>query len=401
VNSIEEAVSDPSILEDISSSIPGVIYQFLVGSDGSWAFRYVSKGVEDLFEVSPEDACRDASVMTLCIIEEDRPSHRKSIEYAVKNIAPWHHEHRILTRSGVSKWILATALPVKQEDGSILWNGILTDISEIMAQNTSGQLLPLQENQLQEIARVESKLRKHHKLLSRQISETPLLHNAKLKVLIVEDETALREAMIRILNHFGYDVYGVGSSGELDNALRIFSADILILDINLPGEDGIQIANRIRKKSACGIIMLTGRNQIELRLNSYKSGADMFFAKPIDPEELHAAIESLGRRLSPPSKPGWYFDGNRSLLISPHNVAIPLTSQQAIVLGLLTKHHGDSVPRSDLLAALGHSDDEHGNQRLETMLSRLRAKVRTADPDSEIPLRSRQSSGYAFLDSVI
>jgi DNA-binding response OmpR family regulator len=270
-----------------------------------------------------------------------------------------------------------------------------------MAQNTSGQLLPLQENQLQEIARVESKLRKHHKLLSRQISEIPLLHNAKLKVLIVEDETALREAMIRILNHFGYDVYGVGSSGELDNALRIFSADILILDINLPGEDGIQIANRIRKKSACGIIMLTGRNQIELRLNSYKSGADMFFAKPIDPEELHAAIESLGRRLSPPSKPGWYFDGNRSLLISPHNVAIPLTSQQAIVLGLLTKHHGDSVPRSDLLAALGHSDDEHGNQRLETMLSRLRAKVRTADPDSEIPLRSRQSSGYAFLDSVI
>ena len=76
------------LLEDITASIPGVVYQFMVKPDGSWHFPYISKGIEILFEVSQEAACQDSDIMTNCIIEEDRPDHRKSVEYAVKNILP-------------------------------------------------------------------------------------------------------------------------------------------------------------------------------------------------------------------------------------------------------------------------------------------------------------------------
>jgi DNA-binding response OmpR family regulator len=395
------SLSESKILEDISTSIPGVIYQFLVKPDGSWSFPYVSKGIESLFEVTSEDASQDPDVMTLCIIDEDRPSHRQSVENAVKNIAPWHHEHRILTRSGVMKWILATALPRRLEDGSILWNGILTDITEVMELKlATADQNNIHHQQMQAIADTETRLRKHHNLLAEQISDSPLMTTNRLKILIVEDETLVREALVRIFTHFGYDVRGVRDGKDMDAALAEYTVDIIVLDINLPGEDGIRIARRIRNVSSCGIIMMTGHKELDDKLNAYNSGADIYFTKPVDPEELHGAIESLGRRLSPASKPGWYFDGVRSLLITPRNIAVPLSSQQAIVLELLTRKHGEAVPRSELLIALGHTDDEYADQRLETLLSRLRLKVRKADPESQLPVRSRQGIGYAFLDEV-
>ncbi len=395
------SISEHQMLKDISTSIPGVIYQFLVKPDGSWSFTYVSSGIEELFEVTPEEACRDADAMTLCIIDEDRPGHRQSVEYAVKNNTPWRHEHRIKTRSGAIKWILATALPRPLDCGSVLWNGILTDITavmEIKLANSHYKSAHLQ--QMQNIADLEADLRGHHDHLAQQISDTPLLNSGKLKILIVEDETDLRDALIRILTHFNYEVRGVGDGNSMDTALKEFAADIFVLDSNLPGEDWNQIAGRIRDTSSSGIIMLSGRSKLDEKLNAYKCGADMFFVKPIDPEELHAAIESLGRRLSPASKPGWYFDGIRSLLITPRNIPIPLTSQQAIILSLLCNRPGEAVSRSEMLRSLGQFEDEHAEQRLETLLSRLRSKVRTADPQSELPLRARQSVGYAFLDSV-
>lgn len=391
-----------TILEDITASIPGVVYQFLVGPDGSWSFPYVSKGIEELFEVTSKDACRDADVMTHCIIEEDRASHRLSVEYAVSTVTPWHHEHRILTRSGKIKWILATARPRQLEDGSVLWNGILTDISAVMEKKLSHQNMDtVQAQQMREITSAEQKLRLYHQHLVTQIDDTPLLHGKKLHVIIVEDDDVLQSALVRILKDYEYDVRGVSDGIELDAALDDYPADILVLDINLQGEDGIQIAQRIRQKSSCGIIMLTGRSQLDVKLSAYKCGADMFFSKPVDMQELHAAIENLGRRLSPPSKPGWYLDSTRSLLITPHNISIPLTSHQAIVLNLLCTRKGESVSRAEIHGALGQECDECADQRLETLLSRLRAKVRSADPDSDLPLRARQGSGYAFLDEVL
>jgi len=125
------AAAEQISLEELTASIPGVVYQFLVKPDGTWHFTFVSKGIEELFEVSPADAYRDSDSISNCIMAEDRPGHRLAVEEAVSNLQPWQHEHRIITaRTGRIKWIRGNALPRSLDDGGSLWHGILTDITD-------------------------------------------------------------------------------------------------------------------------------------------------------------------------------------------------------------------------------------------------------------------------------
>jgi diguanylate cyclase (GGDEF)-like protein/PAS domain S-box-containing protein len=125
-------VSESSLQQfnKLTGAVPGVVYQFLVTPNGSWTYLYLSTYVRELFEVSPEDAYCDHSIMTSCIVEEHRESHHASIQAAAKNLTPWVHEHVIQTQSGSLKWVLGQALPEMQTDGSVLWHGIMTDITE-------------------------------------------------------------------------------------------------------------------------------------------------------------------------------------------------------------------------------------------------------------------------------
>lgn len=121
---------EPQLLEDVTASIPGAVYQLAVRPDGSWHLTFISKGIETLFEVTQEDACADLAAMERRIIEEDRPSHRQAIHHAVRNQLPWHHEYRIRTERGVLKWIRSTATPQRAPGVCTLWNGVLSDVSE-------------------------------------------------------------------------------------------------------------------------------------------------------------------------------------------------------------------------------------------------------------------------------
>ena len=114
----------------LTDSIPGVVYQLVVRPDNSWHFAFVSKGAEELFGVTPEDACRDAEILTRCIVEEDRTAHRESIRIATNNLQPRFYEFRILTTNGQLKWGRGRALPEKQPDGSVIWSGMLVDVTE-------------------------------------------------------------------------------------------------------------------------------------------------------------------------------------------------------------------------------------------------------------------------------
>ncbi|MBK9443599.1 MAG: PAS domain S-box protein [Comamonadaceae bacterium] len=116
-------------LDKLTAAVPGVVYQFKVEPGGSWAFIYVSAAIESLFELRPQDAYQNPDAMTHCIVEEDRVAHRASVERSFKAVTPWSHEHRIQTKSGCLKWIRGQALPELQADGSVIWQGILTDIT--------------------------------------------------------------------------------------------------------------------------------------------------------------------------------------------------------------------------------------------------------------------------------
>ncbi len=130
-------------LDKLIQSIPGVVCQFRVAADGSWSICYLSEGIRELYECAPEDAYRDHTLLTNCILEADSASHRHGVNRATKHLTPWLHEHRIRTPSGKVKWVRGQARPEHQDDGSVLWNGILVDISE--SKVTESQLLRLQK----------------------------------------------------------------------------------------------------------------------------------------------------------------------------------------------------------------------------------------------------------------
>lgn len=227
-----------------------------------------------------------------------------------------------------------------------------------------------------------------------------ILNETKLRIIIVEDDEFSRVMLETILTRFGHDVRGVADGKALDLALADYTADIVVLDLNLPGEDGLAIAHRLRRSINCGIIMTTGRGEITERVTGFQSGADLYFVKPFDPLELQAALLSLVSRIKSPSAPEdstWAFDPRRSVIRTPRGIVISLTAQESVVIGLLSAAPEHTVSRTDIFTALGHLDDEYAVKRVEVLFSRLRSKVRALDPESEMPIRARHSKTYAFL----
>ena len=128
-------------LEKLIQNIPGVVFQFRMSPDGTRSFPYLSVGVRDLYECSPEEAYADASLMTECVLEDDQEPLWRAVNQTMQELTPWVGEYRIRTPSGKIKWIRGQAQPEHQDDGSVQWSGIFVDISEIKA--TEARLLRL------------------------------------------------------------------------------------------------------------------------------------------------------------------------------------------------------------------------------------------------------------------
>jgi DNA-binding response OmpR family regulator len=222
----------------------------------------------------------------------------------------------------------------------------------------------------------------------------------RLRIVVVEDSEELRLLLVSGLSDFGHLVRGVDDGPSMDAALAEAPADIIILDIGLPGEDGMSIAKRLRRTCRCGIVMVTSYGRVDDRVHSFGSGADLYFVKPVDLRELDAAIRSLAQRIFGQQDTSWRFNAKTSKLFTPKGTEIPLTAQELNFLRKLIETPGENVMRTEIFGALGQPNDHYADRRLETMVSRLRSKVRTADPDYELPVHSRHNLGYAFLAEI-
>jgi len=220
---------------------------------------------------------------------------------------------------------------------------------------------------------------------------------SEIRIVVCEDSLSMRTYLVEGLGTMGLETRGVPEGRMLDALLAEGWSDILVLDINLPGEDGFSIAARVRRQyPRLGIIMLTARNPVEDRIRGLEGGADLYFVKPVDLRELAAAARSLQRRLGKAAGPEWRLHQEYSRLDTPSGVSVSLTDNELRLLLPLLGNAGLVVPRETLLASLGQTEDYYAMRRLETMLSRLRKKILDASPEEPLPVRARHGSGYVF-----
>jgi DNA-binding response OmpR family regulator len=222
-----------------------------------------------------------------------------------------------------------------------------------------------------------------------------------LRIALVEDDPLLRKEMHYHLKQQGFVVYALDRGSSLDELLLTEPIDTLILDLNLPGEDGLSIAKRIRLSiPPIVIIMLTARTATPERLKGYEAGADIYLSKPIDPEELTAALLSQHRR------------AQRSLVVSPgltlslqslsltstaSQQKVYLTNSEKVFLTALaqaTSHLLESDMICEILSQRAGVTNI-GRRSLESLVSRLRKKIAVLMPDDpSSPIKAIWGVGY-------
>lgn len=219
---------------------------------------------------------------------------------------------------------------------------------------------------------------------------------AKASLMLVEDNDTLREELHHFLTDEGFDVRSADGGEEMDHALLMRPANVLILDLNMSGEDGISIAKRIRKsRPTIRILMLTARVLSSDKLDGYESGADIYMTKPARPAELAAAVRNLLNRLElQPVTDKWILD-TKSMIVRFHTTtSIELTGMEAELLKILALA-GTCVDNEMMQASLREERLESAKfkLRLEVLISRLRSKL-SPHMGQVNPIKSVRGKGY-------
>ncbi|MGB3652483.1 MAG: PAS domain S-box protein, partial [Rivularia sp. (in: cyanobacteria)] len=118
-------------LQKLSANVPGMLYQFKLGYDNQFSFPYISSGCFEIYEIPPEQMTSDASLFVSCVHRDEREDFEKSIANSAQSLQPWQWEGRIILTSGKVKWIQTASRPDKQADGSIIWDGVIMDVTRL------------------------------------------------------------------------------------------------------------------------------------------------------------------------------------------------------------------------------------------------------------------------------
>jgi two-component system OmpR family response regulator len=231
-----------------------------------------------------------------------------------------------------------------------------------------------------------------------------------VNVVIVDDDREIRQLLTGFLKGHGYAVTAVTDGRALLDALAKQTTDIVILDIMLPGADGLELCRTIRASSSVPIIMLTSRREETERIVGLEMGADDYVAKPFNPRELLARMKAVLRRTATPPgsiRPrsnrmatfeGWRLDTLRRELSNPAGVVVDLSGGEYDLLMAFIEAPQRVLSR-DALLELGRNRVGTGFDRsIDTQVSRLRRKL--GSDDGEGFIKTVRGAGYMFLPDV-
>jgi two-component system OmpR family response regulator/two-component system phosphate regulon response regulator OmpR len=228
------------------------------------------------------------------------------------------------------------------------------------------------------------------------------------RLLVVDDDIRLRELLTRYLGEQGFEVKAVADAAHMDKARTREHFDLIVLDLMLPGEDGLSICRRLRGTGdTTPIIMLTAKGEEVDRIVGLEMGADDYLPKPFNPRELLARVHAVLRRLAtpPPGAPGMAEGvvrfGNvvvdlaaRSLRRGDEQLA--LTTGEFAVLRILLQHPGEPLSRDKLMALARGREQGPFDRAIDVQVSRLR-KLVEADPSQPRYLQTIWGFGYVFV----
>lgn len=219
-------------------------------------------------------------------------------------------------------------------------------------------------------------------------------------LLLVDDDRRIRMLMSRYLLRQGYRVTTAEDAADARRKMEGLTFDLIILDVMMPGESGLDLASWLRSHSQVPIMMLTARAETADRLAGLETGVDDYLTKPFEPKELSLRVASILRRAAPPppSAPpqvirfGRYvFHTDRGELRQGEDI-IRLTERERHMLQMLARAPGEAVSREELAG-----DMSAGNERtIDVQINRLRRKIET-DPANPVYLQTARGAGYRLV----
>jgi DNA-binding response OmpR family regulator len=224
-----------------------------------------------------------------------------------------------------------------------------------------------------------------------------------LTIVIVEDNDDLRELTADALRAQGHQVCALPCAEAIDDALSAAPADVFLIDLNLPGEDGLGLARRIRNaQPLVGIIIISARAELTDKVVGYDSGADVYLPKPVPLEELSAALKSFARRRQAQRidsrLPGGPLRLEGQHLQGPSG-RVKLTHAEEVLLTAFARAPGGRLESWQLAELLGSDLDRFNKSSLELRIVRLRKKLNQAGATGPL-IESLRSVGYQLMVPV-
>jgi two-component system, OmpR family, response regulator len=230
-------------------------------------------------------------------------------------------------------------------------------------------------------------------------------------ILIVDDDREISTLLAEYLEKNGYRAFTAGDGKAMWKALDDARIDLIVLDLNLPGDDGLTLCRNLRSRSSIPVIMLTARSEPLDRILGLEMGADDYLPKPFEPRELFARIRSVLRRTQalPPDMQGpasqqmhfagWTMDFTARHLINPQGVVVALSGAEFRILKIFLDHANRVLSRDQLLNLTQGRDADPFDRSIDLQISRLRQKL-GEDARSPQIIKTVRNEGYVLATQV-
>ena len=234
------------------------------------------------------------------------------------------------------------------------------------------------------------------------------------RLLVVEDDPDTRQMMTSYLRQNGFIALPAQSESEIANHMKSGRIDLVLMDVMLGDENGVEICGRLRSEQDVPIILVSALSADHQRMAGYEVGADDYIAKPFNPQLLLARVRAVlqrahrsaslayRRRISTFRFNGWVYDGKRDEVRSPRGYQVALSKRETGLLKVLLANPHIPLTRDEIAAALdvtGEGTEEASGRAIDVLVGRLRSKIEQNPKDPQM-LRTERGVGYVFATDV-